>query len=953
MKNLKQGLFFTIFIFIPYLLLAQLTSEDTLKIEYYYTEALQADEKGDFEVTMSMMDSLIRLCIDKKDWYMAYIVGAPIKANFAVTNNKLHLYKKIITETCTSLDKHELELGVEGKIAKINLNTELGNYYTLRGSYSRAQDIYESILSDLTKNSSFHYESTPTVLLNLSSAHKGKGNYIQALRYAIESRDSFLANPNKAIFQAGYEGLLNKKIADIYALVDNSDLAKEYYEKAIKFNEGIIIEDRNIRNRVTTLYSAYAKFLAINKEHDSAIDAIKISLSYHTKGDPVFEESYRILGEIYLENKDYENALIYFKKSIAANRYTDKNYPIAKTYAQIGQVLRDKKQWHKALEYYQKALINIQDNFNSTDFCENPMDINQISVKKDAIKIFHKKAITLMELGKKLPAQLTCAFNTIQIAIELLDDVRTNNLSDADKHAILKENYQIFEDAIKISLAQPKGLGKAYAFEVAEKSKASQLLSAVRNTQIRNFYVPDSLIDLEEQYKFELLTLEEQESKTNTPSGEFLSKQKKLDDLIINFKNNYPDYFELRHNTKVISAENVKGNLEYNKILIEYFIGQNQTYVFLIQKDTSIKVVSLDITEKDLGELTQELLFSIYLPKITPTIEQQKSLKAIYTKSYADSIYAANAFKLYEYLIKPIEFELEGNSNLEIIPDGVLNYLPFDALIQKRVSPKMLGLYENETDYKYLARDYQISYCYSATLMDLMSNNKSQSQKELLVLHSEDFVTQAESIKDVFEQYNFLEPFVNVVNEKADKDQLKKHSKEYKYLHFSVHGVINNEAPSQSYLALRPTVDGDSLLYLKDIYSLSFPADMVITSACNAGVGPLTKGEGLLSLARGFAYSGAKSLITTLWEIKGGASNQLLKEFYNQIKEGETKDKALFLAKKANLNSTAYAHPYYWAGFIPIGNMEAIQMPFLSWNKLILASLFILMGGVFLLFRKK
>ncbi len=950
MQSIK-GISFYFFIFFvgPMIGTAQSSYLDSLKEERLYAEMMGANESSDINLALIKADSLIHFYEQKEAWYDAYGVGLVWKIIIAAMNTRVEVVYQNIKLQKLKIEEHADELGDQAELLRLDNRLRLGSYLVQRGNMFRAQIVYETLLEDVKDKED--YLELPSLLIHLSKVHKFQGNHTQALTYIIECKKAFFKV--KSIYPFGYESVIHKHIADIHALLGNDELAEENYRKSIELNDKVNNPNRTFLNGVINSYNAYAKFHLDRGNNRKAIVILEKSLSLQNVSVSKTEETYRLLAEAYIINKDYQKAEKLLKESIRQNKYDTKNYPLARTYSLLAQNYASQGKINLALEYYQKALINLQDDFNATDFCKNPNDLKQLLTKREAIKVFHKKAMVLYEFSEQSSAYLPCAWKTIKVAIDLLDDVRANNMSDTDKQTTLKENYQVFEDAIKISLAQPNGEGRAYAFEAAEKSKASQLRSAVRNTQIRNFYVPDSLIDLEEQYKFEVLTLEEQENKTNEPSSELLDKQKKLDNLITNFKKNYPEYFELRYNTKVITAESAKENLADNKALVEYFVGQNQTYIFIVQKDKAVKVFSIDIKENELSKLTQEMLYAIYLPQIMPTDEQHKKLKAVYTKSYADSIYALNAFTLYEHLIKPIESELADKHALEIIPDGVLNYLPFDALLQQRVNPQMLGLYENETDYKYLARDYQISYCYSATLMDLMSNNKSHSQKELLVFHSEDFTAQAESISDVFSQYNLLQPFANVVNENADKELLRNQSKAYKYLHFSVHGVINNEQPSQSYLQLRPTADGDSLLYLKDIYSLSFPADMVITSACNAGVGPLTKGEGLLSLARGFAYSGAKSLITTLWEIKGGASNQLLKEFYNQLKGGATKDKALFLAKKANLNSTAYAHPYYWAGFIPIGNMEAIQMPFLSLNKLFVAGLFLLVGLAFLLFRKK
>ena len=93
-------------------------------------------------------------------------------------------------------------------------------------------------------------------------------------------------------------------------------------------------------------------------------------------------------------------------------------------------------------------------------------------------------------------------------------------------------------------------------------------------------------------------------------------------------------------------------------------------------------------------------------------------------------------------------------------------------------------------------------------------------------------------------------------------------------------------------------------------------------------MGRIAKGEGIVSLARGFSYDGVSSIITTLWSISDQQSNSLIEAFYRQLRSGKTKSEALRAAKLHYIEQNpAFAHPYYWAAFIPIGNMDAADLP--------------------------
>lgn len=102
---------------------------------------------------------------------------------------------------------------------------------------------------------------------------------------------------------------------------------------------------------------------------------------------------------------------------------------------------------------------------------------------------------------------------------------------------------------------------------------------------------------------------------------------------------------------------------------------------------------------------------------------------------------------------------------------------------------------------------------------------------------------------------------------------------------------------------------------------------MVVLSACETGIGKLKKGEGIVSLARAFAYAGAKSIFTTLWKVSDDKTVDLTLPFYQYLRKGWSKDKALRQAKLDYLKryKGAPAHPFYWAGMIGIGDMGAVK----------------------------
>ncbi|MEZ4935714.1 MAG: CHAT domain-containing protein [Saprospiraceae bacterium] len=165
------------------------------------------------------------------------------------------------------------------------------------------------------------------------------------------------------------------------------------------------------------------------------------------------------------------------------------------------------------------------------------------------------------------------------------------------------------------------------------------------------------------------------------------------------------------------------------------------------------------------------------------------------------------------------------------------------------------------------------------------------------------------------------------LNADATEDRFNEVAGNYRIVHLSTHGVADSRSGDYSYLAFAEQKDSleNEFLYVRDLYNIQLNADLVTLSACETAAGELQRGEGIISLARAFAYAGAKSILTTLWVADDSATRDLMKVFYQQLKNGEAKDRALQKAKQELLGNGRFAHPFFWAGFVPVGDMQALD----------------------------
>jgi CHAT domain-containing protein len=149
----------------------------------------------------------------------------------------------------------------------------------------------------------------------------------------------------------------------------------------------------------------------------------------------------------------------------------------------------------------------------------------------------------------------------------------------------------------------------------------------------------------------------------------------------------------------------------------------------------------------------------------------------------------------------------------------------------------------------------------------------------------------------------------------------------YRIVHFATHGLLNSEHPELSGLVLSLVNDQgepqDGFLRMHEIFNLRLPAELVVLSACQTGLGKKLDGEGLLGLTRGFMYAGAARVVASLWEVNDVATAELMKRFYRlMLQDGMRPAAALRAAQIEMWKKPQWQSPFYWGGFILQGEWK-------------------------------
>jgi CHAT domain-containing protein len=302
--------------------------------------------------------------------------------------------------------------------------------------------------------------------------------------------------------------------------------------------------------------------------------------------------------------------------------------------------------------------------------------------------------------------------------------------------------------------------------------------------------------------------------------------------------------------------------------------------------------------------------------------------------------YQQVGYDLYRMLVEPVkEYFISGN--LLISPDNILSYLPFETFLTRRYGGSDI-LYRNLS---YLMNEYNISYAYSATFMNENITRKSAAPRHLaafapayLMSHRYDtipgFRNSENSIRDLpyarqeAEYAASSAKGVVFMNDQATETLFKSEAGEYSLIHLAMHALVDDQNPMSSAMLFSSHNDSlnDGLFHTYEVYGTPLQAKMVILSSCNTGSGVLSTGEGILSLARGFLYSGAQSVVMSLWKVDDKAGTDIVKLFYDNLRTGMSKSKALRKARHSYLKNANQlkSHPYFWSTLVIFGDNSPV-----------------------------
>lgn len=601
------------------------------------------------------------------------------------------------------------------------------------------------------------------------------------------------------------------------------------------------------------------------------------------------------LGYIYVSLDSLSLADFHLRESIRLNNQ------FSFAYENLADARLAAGEFEQALVFYDSAIyLSARAVKKRADFSSSS------SAYLNALNYITSKAMALLTMyeREKTEHYLQNALTTFYQADSLVDVIRFQCTEDQSKFFWRKQAADLYVNAVKTCklLEQPE---RAYYF--MEKNKAILLLEELSNEQARQMAkLPRSLIIREIQLKKRIYELQAQDA---NHQGKVEQAKMNYHALIDSLVEAYPTYGKLKREIDILPYE------EFKKL---YASGNNQVIHFLAGDTLSYGLLTT-ASGSDLYRIPND-----YRVLVDTVIQLQQM--PITTKVQAD-LYAQYSATLLSSLI-PDQYRSDTLSQLLLLPDGVLHRLAFEGLCTN----------PNSLDH-FLIESHKIHYSQSVSWLDAVASRKRNTAKNMVAFAPVNFPSlpdlpetedEVRYVSDLLDGNYFLK---SAATKRQFQDQLKDH----KIVHLATHA--NAPANGEPWIAFH-----DSTLTLTETYALPNRAELVVLGACNTSIGTIQAGEGMISMTRGFFYSGTNSVISTLWTINDETTRKLLMDFYEILNTGENKSDALHQAKINFLNSAdgSLRSPYYWASLVLVGSDQPISNSF-SWPWIILGLLSLLL----------
>jgi CHAT domain-containing protein len=745
-------------------------------------------------------------------------------------------------------------------------------------------------------------------------------------------------------------------IGQVYSALGEKQKALEYFNQSLPLSRAT----RDKTTEAVTLDSIGLVYSDLG-QNQKALEFYNQSLPLSRAiGDKAGEATIlNNIGGVYSDLGQNQKALEFYNQSLPLSRATGDKAGEVATLNNIGGIYSDLGQNQKALEFYNQALPLSRATGNKTG---------------EAVILYN---VAYLERKR---GNLNVALTQMEGAITILEDLRTKIASQqlrTSYFATVQNYYQFYIDLLmQLHKINPSKGYDVLALHASERARARSLLELLTeaNANIRSGVNPELLqqestlqqqLSAAEYNREKLLKGQYTDQQLDEIKQQIATLLTQLQQLEGQIRINSPRYAALKYPQPLNLQQIQQQVLDDNTILLEYSLGEERSYLWAVTK-TSITSYSLP-PRAEIEAAAQE--FYQQLKSEAGNIEEGMKLSQMILAPVMNQLGNQRLLIVGDGALQSIPFAAlpipEGTSPPTPLLQGEGSKTPpFPPLRGSKLRRE--GGLGGLGSIPLLVNHEIVSLPSASTIVVLRNELKDRkpAPKTLVALADPVFEPNDPRFKTSQPQQNppsspteanrsaldmgvnlqrleftrkEAEAILNLVPENqrfsafdfaaSRTTATQPDLSQYRIIHLATHGLLNTINPELSGVVLslfdEKGADTNGFLRLNDIFNLNLPAELVVLSACETGLGKDVKGEGIVGLTRGFMYAGAKRVTVSLWSVNDTATSSLMTKYYQKmLNEGLNPVAALRAAQLEMMKTEQWKAPYYWAAFVVQGEWK-------------------------------
>ncbi|MBX3254599.1 MAG: CHAT domain-containing protein [Chitinophagaceae bacterium] len=862
-----------------------------------WNSIIQLEGNASFSETEKLQkaDSLKRLMDEERFEHDS--VYARLLHRIAVL--KYLLNNEIATQECIDYTMLAVQINSSGKkntspYFVVNSYLNLGGYFESTGFFRKAYLYYDSaILYNRTKQlfnplAPLCYSNKAIIGFRLGDYQKCIEDCSKGIEEARQENNAelLLALSNQRAQAYLYMQQLANASADADIAESCAKRINSSFELATAIKTKALIAGEYHRYE-----HAEALFRQAINERMLAQDAAQIS------------DDYTDMGNFYIRQRRYKQAENCYLKTIQFAKKANNPEKLSKGYINLAEVcFRQKQQnnYSACLQYYKMALqvYNIQE----PSILQNST-LRSLSVVGNTdllVVILANKTELLLDMYRTTQKKeyIRACIATGMLMDSAITQARHEQTGETSKLYWRNSTRSFFENMLEACYITGN---MEMAFFFMEKSRAV-LLSDKLNELGAGIYLPfeaakeERLLQLRvinEREKLSRLAVDETAFKEQ--EIKYLREKENFERYVRTLENNYPAYYQYKYSGIVPSLQTFRQKITgATASFVHCFVGDSVTF-FLKISPGDVKMLRLTNKELDKNQM------AIYVNRCS----DKQWLNNHYNE------FAELSYKLYRTIFEPLHIT---ENRIIVCQDNML--LPFETLCSDKAGAG------------FLVKKYMFSYVYSASyLLQLFTINPASGDFIGFApvsfepyLGVPDLTMAGKAMKTAGMHYDNI---LLLENKNASRNNFIHKMGRYRIVNVFSHAIADTGSTAPL-LYMQ-----DSLIRLQELQLIREPStQLVVLSACQTNVGRNETGEGIYSLARGFAFSGIPSVSATLWKADEDVVYFISNRFHEYLAKGLWKDEAL---QKAKLDFIKQGNkegllPYYWANMVLIGRSEPVDL---------------------------